>query len=150
MSNLVKLLYEVEALGRRYNQVHESVCGFSARSILRSLRGKGEHDRGAQIAELQRILSQLETATNELLSLEEGAFSVRRSREIHRALLDYVSALSQTTCRLEALCQENQRDDERGLSFPRNPQNNLKIAYDDAVQNHRRLAERLNELVATL
>jgi hypothetical protein len=150
MSSLVKLLYDVGALGRRYNRVHESVCGLSPRSIMRSWRRADAEDRAARVDELGRILSQLQEARTELMALDEEAVSVRRGREIHRTLLDYIGALSLAGSRLEALCREGGDEPGRSPTRAGDQSNRLKIAYDDAVQNHRRLAELLNELVATL
>lgn len=150
MSKLLKVLYDVAEIRCRYHGIHEAVFGFSPRKLLRTLNRPVEGDQQAEAQELDRLLSRLYSAGTDLESLSEEDLSVRRGHEIRRALLDYVEALTESSNRLKALCELPQRAEDRANAEFGNRQAALKVVYDDAMQYHRRLGARLNQLISTL
>jgi hypothetical protein len=150
MSRLVKILYDVGAIHCRYQGVHEAVCGFSPRRLLGSFNRSGKVDQAAHIDGLRDVVLQLDRAREELAALEGEELDVRRGREIQRALLDYIEALAEASVRLEAICRYRASVQAGNVHPPGNEASAAKIAYDDAVQNHKRCGSRLNDLVSTL
>ncbi len=145
MSQLIRILYEVSRLRDHYEGVHRTLCGLSPQRLIAVLHGKPAQQQ-AQLENLREIRQQLHRAQGELggMSGEEIA-RVRRGREIHPALANYVAALLESTDRLEILCRLELSTGEGAA-----PRDQAKIAYDDAVQHHRRLASRLNQLIRIL
>jgi len=124
MSKLFKVLYDIADIRCRYQRIHEEVFGFSARRILKSLQGAASGTSSAQSVELDRLLSRLDAAQQDLDHLGEEDLSIRRGGEIQSALMAYARALSQSNvgrlrrCRAvsEALRQKTQRIDFQPLS----------------------------------
>ncbi len=144
MSQLIRILYEVSRLRDHYAGVHRNLCGLSPQRLFAVLHKPAQQQ--AQLENLREIRQQLHRTQGELggMSGEEIA-RVRRGREIYPALADYVSALLESVDRLEILCRLEQSTREGAA-----PRDQAKIAYDDAVQHHRRLGRRLNQLIRTL
>jgi hypothetical protein len=150
MSNLVKILYDVGAIRSRYRGAHEAICGFSARKLLRSLHRRRPEHQAAELDELHRILSMLRGAMEALEALGEHDLCIRRGREIQVALADYIAALTESTTRLEALCRQLAQEEDADPDNKGDKGHELKIAYDDAVQHHKRCGTRLNDLISAL
>ena len=144
MSQLIRILYEVSQLRNRYEGAHRNLCGLSPQRLIAVLHGKQAQQ--AQLENLREIRQQLRHKQGELERLDaEEIARVRRGREIRPALSDYISALLASMDRLEILCRlaldAGEAETSRGQA---------KIAYDDAVQHHRRLASQLNQLIRIL
>jgi hypothetical protein len=151
MSKLLKVLYEVAEIRCRYHRIHETVFGFSPRRLLRTLhRNSPTDERAADERELERILERLHASREDLAALSAEDISIRRGREIQASLAAYVDALAESGEKLRELCVLQQPTDAHEDAEYHNALNTLKVAYDDAVQYHKRLARHLNELIATL
>jgi hypothetical protein len=150
MSKLLKVLYEVAEIRCRYHRTHEAVFGFSPRRLLRTLHRSPTNERAAEERELDRILERLHGSREDLAALGPEDLSIRRGREIQASLVAYVDALAASGGKLRELCELQQRTGANEDPLYHNELNTLKVAYDDAVQYHRRLGRHLNELIATL
>jgi Mg2+ and Co2+ transporter CorA len=148
MSKLFKVLYDIADIRCRYQRIHEEVFGFSARRILKSLQGAASGTSSARSVELDRLLSRLDAAQQDLDHLGEEDLSIRRGGEIQSALMAYARALSQSNASLKAFCEF--RQSIKGSEEDHERLNTLKVAYDDAVQYQKRLGRRLNELISSL
>jgi hypothetical protein len=147
MSKLLALLYEVAEIRNGCQKVHDDRFGLSARSVLRALTGGTVRASAAQCAELQRLRERLAKARQGLDTLNDEDLAVRRGEEISGTLSEYASTLERSLSGLEQLCRH---DDSRPAAPAGDDSVPLRVAYDDALQQQKRLAARLNTLIASL
>ncbi|WP_295544390.1 hypothetical protein [uncultured Thiohalocapsa sp.] len=79
--------------------------------------------------------------------MDEEDLDVRRGDEISGTLREYASTLECSLTGLEQLCRH---DHARPAAPAGDDSVPLRIAYDDALQQQKRLAARLNTLIASL
>ncbi len=149
MSKLLKTLYDVAEIRCRYNRVHEAMFGFSARRLLQSMHPPTPEGTAARTEELDQLSSQLAMARKELDQLGQADLAIRRGREIQGALIAYIDALNESNVRLRAFCDRWQGADSANATAEHKLRTELKVAYDDAVQYHKRLGAQLNKLIST-
>jgi hypothetical protein len=147
MSKLLTVLYEVAEIRVGCQRIHDERFGLSPRSVLHALAGRPRDAVAAQCAELRRLTNRLHEVQRRLDELDAEDLAIRRGHEIDATLRDYVAALDRSLGGLERLCRH-------GHAAPAAPAGDdsvpLKVVYDDALQQQKRLAVRLNALIATL
>jgi hypothetical protein len=149
MSKLLKTLYDVADIRCRYHRVHEAMFGFSARRLLRSMHPSASSGAATLAEELDRLTVRLAIARQELGDLDQADLAIRRGREIQGALISYIDALTESNARLRAICDGRHGVDTASATAENKLRTELKIAYDDAVQYHKRLGAQLNKLIST-
>ncbi|MGB5735842.1 MAG: hypothetical protein WBM40_15510 [Thiohalocapsa sp.] len=100
--------------------------------------------------ELEELNQRLSRAINGLSELKKEDLSIRRGSEIQNALSEYVQALTESIAALATLLEVRKRSRNASQQQPSEASQATKIAYDDAVQYHKRLGARLNKLLMTL
>jgi hypothetical protein len=146
MSRLIKVVYDVAEIRGRYLRVHHELFHLSARKLVRILNAGRREPYEDQTVELARLLERLHNTQGELECLMESDLEVRRGREIHSKLIQYVAALSETITILKSISERMQRRSARD----RDALQSLKVSYDDAMQYHNHLGADLNSLISTL
>jgi hypothetical protein len=146
MSRLIKVVYDVAEIRGRYLRVHDELFHLSARKLVRILNAGRREPYADQTVELARLLERLHSTQRELDCLIERDLEVRRGREIHSKLTQYVAALSETVTILKSISERMQQRSARD----REALQSLKISYDDAMQYHNHLGAELNSLISTL
>ena len=151
MSRLLKLVYEASELRRQYAGIHEEMFGMSMRRIVR-LGRKSEHDYRANMRRLGVLSQELGGVQQQLAELQECDLTKRRGHDICAALAEYTEALSASVALLNTICRRLARE-QKGVDGWRNYTatsfRHDRITYDDAIQHHKRLGRRLQELLST-
>ena len=148
MSQIIKLTYDAAAARARYARIHEAVFKLSVRGMVAAIKQRKSVDYEARQSELSKISRSLEEIEKALSRIDDAEMSrVRGGGLIRLALLEYVQALGCSVRMLGGICkceinQPKGEGDQRSLV-------EAKAAYDDAVQYHRRLGDRLNQLLAS-
>ena len=148
MSQIIKLTYDAADARARYARIHEAVFKLSLRGMVAALKQRKWIDYEARQAELSKISRTLEEIEKALSRIDDAEMSrVRGGGLIRLALLEYVQALGCSVRMLRGICRSEMdrlkgQGDQRALV-------EAKAAYDDAVQYHRRLGDRLNQLLAS-
>lgn len=153
MSHLLKLVYAAGELNRRYSRVHEEIFGFSVRRLVRrSHKNASEPPPQSRTDQLSALTEELKAIQRQIEELEECDLTKRRGREICTVLKDYTQALTASVSVLNTICRRLAREQE-GVDGWRNYSATSfrqdRITYDDAIQHHKRLGRRLQELLAT-
>jgi hypothetical protein len=147
MSRLFTLLYEVAGVRAQYLGVHEELFGVSARKLVRAFRRTGPKDSATQHQLLERLSERLDATRNELGTLSNTQTAIRRGAEIRDALDAYVSALAETIGIMRQILAAKDHGDD-----PEDPNEwrlrDLRVAYDDSMQYHKRLGAALNKLIS--
>lgn len=146
MSQLLSVLYEVAEIRSGCQRVHDERFGLSPRRIMRVITRR-PLEPAVQCAELAQLKQRLEHADRRLQHLDAEDLSIRRGAEIQATLRAYVDALRASLSGLERLCRHEHAKPTLPAGDDSAP---LKVAYDDALQQQKRLAGRLNALIATL
>jgi hypothetical protein len=144
MSKLLSVLYEVAEIRAGCRRVHDERFGLSPRTVLRALSGRASDASASQCAELRHLSARLEQARTRLEQLDAEDLAIRQGDEINQTLCDYVEVLSRSLANLEALCAQALVE-PAGHDLVQ-----LKVAYDDVLQQQKRLAARLNALIERL
>lgn len=147
MSNLLSVLYEVAEIRAGCRRVHDERFGLSPRTVLRVLSGRASGASASQCAELQHLRARLEQARTRLEHLDAEDLAIRQGEEINQTLCEYVEVLARSLATLEALCGH---DSAQPAASAGGDLVRLKVAYDDALQQQKRLAARLNALIERL
>ena len=150
MSDLLKLVYEVAAVRSDYLRLDRRLFHISAGRLLHNLTRR--HTRGGLTdqQEIEELSQRLSRAIDGLSQLKKEDLSIRRGSEIQTALSEYAQALTESMTALAALLEVGKRPRNGSRHQPSGESQTTKIAYDDAVQYHKRLGARLNELLTTL
>ena len=104
------------------------------------------------LAELDDLTAALDGIRSQLADLQDDQLTKRTGWEIRDALLDYTNALHQSLHQLRKICQSRQQEKEKDGKQGRysiKGYREERIAYDDAIQHHKRLGERLTNLLST-
>jgi hypothetical protein len=151
MSHLLKLVYEASELRRRYTGIHEEMFGFSVRRIIR-FGQQSERECQAKMQRLDDLSEALAGMRKQIADLQECDLTKRRGHDICTALGDYTQALSDSVALLHTICQRLARE-QKGVDGWRNytatELRQDRITYDDAIQHHKRMGRRLQELLST-
>ena len=150
MSDLLKIAYEVAAVRTDYLRIHRRVFHVSAGRLIHNVTRR--HTRGSLTdqQELEQLSQRLGRAIDGLRKLNEEDLSIRRGREIQNELSEYAQALTESMAALATLLEVRKRPRNWSHHDPSGALQAMKTAYDDAVQYHKRLGARLNELFTTL
>lgn len=151
MSRLLKLVYETSELRRRYAGIHEEMFGFSMRRIIR-LGQQNERECRAKMQRLDDLSQALAEMRQQVAELQECDLTKRRGHEICTALQEYTQALNASVALLNTICRRLARE-QKGVDGWRNytatSLRQDRITYDDAIQHHKRVGKRLQELLST-
>ncbi len=147
MSEIIKLTYEAADARSRYARIHEAVFKVSVKGVVAALKRRRWIDYAANERELAKIARDLEGIEKRLSRLDETEMSrVRGGGQIRLALIEYIQALASSVRMLGGIC----RSETTGGQQDRADELNVaKASYDDAVQYHRKLGDRLNRLLST-
>ena len=153
MSDLLKIAYEVAAVRSDYLRIHRRVFHVSAGRLIHNLTRR--HTRGSLTdqtdqQELEELSQRLSRAIDGLSKLNKEDLSIRRGSEIQNELSAYAQALTESMAALATLLEVRKRPRNESHHEPSGASQAMKTAYDDAVQYHKRLGARLNELFTTL
>lgn len=151
MSHLLKLVYDASELRRQYAGMHEEMFGFSMRRIMR-LGQRSEPECRARIRRLDELSQALAGMQQQLGELQECDLTKRRGHDICTALGEYTQALSASVALLNTICQRvarEQKDVDGWRNYTATDFRQDRITYDDAIQHHKRLGKRLQELLST-
>jgi small-conductance mechanosensitive channel len=150
MSDLIKIVYEVAAVRSDYLRIHRRVFHVSAGRLMHNLTRR--HTRGSLTdqQELEELSQRLSRAIDGLSNLNKEDLSIRRGREIQNELSAYAQALTESMAALATLLEVRKRPRNGSHHQPSGASRATKTTYDDAVQYHKRLGARLNELLTTL
>ena len=151
MSRLLKLVYETSELRRQYARIHEEMFGFSMRRIIR-LGQQNERECLARMQRLDYLSSALAEMRQQVAELQECDLTKRRGHDICAALDEYTQALNASVSLLNTICRRLARE-QKGVDGWRNYTATSfrqdRITYDDAIQHHKRVGKRLQELLST-
>jgi hypothetical protein len=151
MSRLLKLVYEASELRRQYAGIHEEMFGFSMRRIMR-LGQHSERECHARMRRLDDLSQALAEMQQQLAELQECDLTKRRGHDICSALEEYTQALSASVALLTTICRRlarEQKSVDGWRNYTATSFRQDRITYDDAIQHHKRLGKRLQELLAT-
>ena len=152
MSLLVKLVYDTSKVRCRYTRVHDRTFGFGAWGLTRVARLQGAKSSHQDLMELDELETALDGIRSQLADLHEEDLTKRRGREIRDALSEYSAALEDSVLKLRMLCrsrQEAKGERKRQIAANLPGYREHRIAYDDSIQHHKRLGERLTDLLST-
>lgn len=150
MSKLVKIVYDVAGIHGRYRCVHNEIFHLSARKLVRFLNPDLRDLYTSQASVLDGLLQQLNQTQSELEDLAASDLSIRRGIEIQSELADYVVALVESIKILKSISELMKQRATKEKIYSAESLQSLKVAYDDAMQHHKRLGAHLNALIATL
>ncbi len=150
MSDLLKIVYEVAAVHSDYLRLHRRLFHISAGRLLHNLTRRHTGAGLTDQHEIKELSQRLSRAIDGLSQLKKEDLSIRRGSEIQTALSEYAQALTESMTALAALLEMGKRSRNGSRHQPSGKSQTTKVAYDDAVQYHKRLGARLNELLTTL
>jgi hypothetical protein len=151
MSVLLKLVYDTNLLRQRYVEIHENLFRLSLGRLVRRSGASAGPDYGAQAERLGRLIQDLQSVRDQLGQLDEGKLSHRTGRELRNTLADYTVALEDSIRKLQFICERNLKQQQGVAAFKDYSLGDYRldrIAYDDAIQHHKRLGLRLNQLLS--
>ena len=150
MISLVTLAHRVSSIHSRYAGIHASVFSFSLSSLNLFFWRKRELEYCRYEAELNQIKGELAEARAIIDGEEALEPATTVGREFAFALDVYIIALSDTVERLLSITGRLCRD-SKGLEKYSGEQTRAdRLDYDNAVQQYRRLGERLEFLFKRL
>ena len=151
MSLLVKLVYDTSKVRCRYSRVHDRIFGFPLSRVVHLASLQRTKTDLQDLEELKELKATLDTIRDQLSDLDETDLTKRRGREIRDALLDYAAALEASVINLQKICQARRQvsADRHQSAYESSAYREDKIAYDDCIQHHKRLGERLTHLLST-
>ena len=148
MSKIIKLTYEAADARGCYAKIHESIFKLSLRGMIAVLNRRKWIDYEIHHTELSNVSQSLDDIEIELSLIDDTEMSrIRGGVLIRLALLEYVQALGQSVRMLKGICERYIND--RGEQREQNELATAKASYDAAVQYHRHLGDRLNQLLST-
>ena len=150
MISLVTLAHRVSSIHSRYAGIHASIFSFSLSKLILLFWKKRDFEYCRYETELIQIIEELAEARSVIAGGEDLEPATTVGREFAFALDVYVIALSDTVERLltisSHLCQ-----DSKGLGKYSDEQTRSdRLDYDNAVQQYKRLGERLEFLFKRL
>lgn len=150
MISLVTLAHRVSSIHSRYAGIHAAVFSFSLSNLNLLFWRKREFEYCRYEEELIQIIGELAEARSIIDGEEDLEPATTVGREFAFALDVYIIALSDTVERLLSITGRRCRD-YKGLEKYSDEQTRAdRLDYDDAVQQYRRLGERLEFLFKRL
>jgi len=152
MARLVTLALDASNLLSRYKAVHNRLFGFSIRKAFTS-SGYSAKDLDLPDCHDQLIAIQtgLKNIASDVKHLDEAELKGKRGEQLHKCLNTYIEAMTETVDKLDFICR-NLRREKEGQSEMRKYQGSQQFrkhaaAYDDSVQELRRVGTRLNDVL---
>jgi hypothetical protein len=152
MSALLKLVYDTSVLRQRYTDVHQELFGISLGRFVRLGGQPVRPDYGTQVEKLGTLTEDLQDLRGQLARLEPGQLTQRAGRELRAALTEYIVALEDSVRKLRVICERSLQAQQGAAPLKEYSVGDYRrdrIAYDDAIQHHKRLATRLNQLLSS-
>ena len=144
MADILKHTFNVRDINCRYQEIHNEIFSLSVRKLAieifvdQKVSIKKYED---ELKMLQGKLIDIQTALN---VIPQSELKIRTGKEILLALSNYVTALTKSINYLQKIC-----NDKNSLSGSDSNLINYKMAYDDAIQHHKNLGIRLNDLLSS-
>jgi len=150
MISLVTLAHRVSSIHSRYAVIHTAIFSFSLSKLNLFFWRKREFEYCRLETELMQITGELAEARSIIAGEEELQPATTVGREFAFALDVYIIALSDTVERLQVI-SSHLYSDSKGLGEYRDEKTRSdRLDYDDAVQQYKRLGERLEFLFKRL
>jgi len=152
MSTLLKLVCETSVIRQRYAEIHQKLFRVSLGRLVRLRSRSARPDYGARAEELERLERDLQRLRNQLAQLTEGQLTQRSGRELRAALRDYTVALEDSIRKLRVISERSLKEQQGIAEYQTYSLGDYRldrIAYDDALQHHKRLGIRLNQLLSS-
>lgn len=131
-------------INHQYQVIHNEIFGLSARKLVKAMVGE-------QVVCLQKHEDELIALQDKLLdiqvtlnSLPQSELTIRRGKDILFNLLEYITALKKSISYLQKICST-----QNSPVSAKSNLNNYKKAYDDAIQHHKNLGSKLNQLLSS-
>lgn len=143
MADILKYTCKAREVNYRYKEIHNDIFSLSVRKLVTGLFAEQSDFYKKYIDELKSLEWQLKNIQTDLNVLPHSEIKILRGKDILLALSDYVTALSHSINYLQKICNDKSR-----LSGPDSNLVNDKKFYDDAIQHHKNLGDRLNGLLS--
>jgi hypothetical protein len=150
MISLVTLAHRVSSIHARYSGIHASIFAFSLSSLHLLFWKKQKLEYCRYETELAHLIEELAEARSIIAGEEELEPATTVGREFAFALDVYIIALSDTVERLLAISSRLCRDSKGLEKYTGEQTRSDRLDYDIAVQQYRRLGERLEFLFKRL
>ena len=150
MISLVTLAHRVSSIHSRYAGIHASLLSFSLSNLNLFFWRKREFEYCRHETELTRIIEELAEARSIIDGKEDLEPATTVGREFAFALDVYVIALSDTAERLLVISSHLCQDSKGLVRYSDEQIRSDRLEYDNAVQQYKRLGERLEFLFKRL
>ena len=150
MISLVTLAHRVSSIHSRYAGIHAAVFSFSLSNLNLFFWRKQEFENCRYETELLQINGELAEARTIIAGEEELQPATTVGREFAFALDVYIIALSDTVERLQVISSHLCRDSKGLGKYSDEQTRSDRLDYDNAVQQYKRLGERLESLFKRL
>ncbi len=150
MISLVTLAHRVSSIHSRYAGIHASVLSFSLSKLNLFFWKNQEFEYCRYETELIQITGELEEARSIIAGEEELEPATTVGREFAFALDVYIIALSDSVERLLAITSRLCRDSKGLEKYSDEQTRSDRLDYDNAMQQYKRLGERLEFLFKRL
>jgi hypothetical protein len=149
MTQLVRLAYQVAAVGGQRKKIHKAMFGFSLRKALHPAQPHRSADLAAHEQQLEALREDTRAVRQALEKVDFDDITKRSSLNlwIHEALGEYVSAELGAIDALQAICSDLEADTP-GSADSGGFRRAHKVAYDASVQEIKRWGDRLDSLFA--
>lgn len=144
MADILKYICNVSDVNCQYQDIHNKIFNLSIRKLVIDIFSEQSvsfKKYGDGLKMLHGQLINIQTVLNEL---PQSELKILKGKEILLALSDYIAALSKSINYLQEIC-----NDKNNLSGSDDNLDNYKMVYDDAIQHHKHLGGRLNELLSS-
>lgn len=152
MSQAITLAYEVAAIRRRYQSVHDGLFRSVFRRKFSLPRRHSAAISAAHEEDLRELGTELERVRSALRALSDDELTKRSGKEIRELLCQYCDCLQDAVLRLEGICSclRRERDGDGACDDYRTARYlSDVVAYEASVQRYRELGKRLERLFST-
>lgn len=143
MADILKYTCSVREINYRYKEIHNEIFSLSVRKLVSDMFSDQSDSYNKHEDRLKKLQWQLMDIQTTLSVLPHSELKILRGKEILLALSEYVTALSKSINYLQKIC-----NDKSCLSYSDSNLVNDKKFYDDAIQHHKNLGFRLNDLLS--
>jgi len=150
MISLVTLAHRVSSIHKRYSNIHSAVFSFSIAQLKLSFWKRSETDFCTHESDLLQLCEELTEIRGIIDKEEELEPASTVGREFAFALDVYVIALADAIMGLSTICGHRCRDGKGAESYNTKQDWADRHEYDNAIQQYRRLGERLGHLFKRL
>ncbi|MCB1870019.1 MAG: hypothetical protein KDI43_16275 [Gammaproteobacteria bacterium] len=150
MISLVTLAHRASSIHKRYAKIHAQVFSFSISNLRLTFWQSAAPEYCQLESELVQLRDELEVIRSIIANEEELEPANTRSREFAFALDVYAIALSDAIMWLSKICGCRCRDHKGIEQYSTKQDWADRHEYDNAIQQYRRLGERLGHLFQRL